>query len=94
MTRYFLITLTSLSLSITWATANAAPATYGPGIASILADNLEGDVDGNCIAGPEDLRLVQVSLGSDWVQGDVNGDTAVTIADAMTILAHMGDTCE
>lgn len=64
------------------------------GYGLIYADNLEGDVDGNCIVGPEDLALVQASLGSDWAQGDVNGDTHVTIADALTILAHMGDTCE
>jgi hypothetical protein len=64
------------------------------GFGSIYADNLEGDVDGNCVVGPEDLALVQASMGSDWIQADVNGDTAVTVADALTILAHMGDTCE
>lgn len=64
------------------------------GFGLIYADNLEGDVDGNCIVGPEDLALVQASLGSDWIQGDVNGDAAVTIADTILILGHLGDTCE
>jgi Ca2+-binding EF-hand superfamily protein len=63
-------------------------------IGLVYADNLEGDVDGNCIVGSEDLALVEASLGSDWIQGDVNGDAQVTIADTLLILGHLGDTCE
>ena len=56
------------------------------GFFGIYADNLPGDVDGNCSVGGEDVALIEATMGTDWAQGDVTGDGAVTLAASTTAL--------
>jgi hypothetical protein len=88
MTRNLLITLTSLSLSLTSATANARSVIYAPTMAPIL-----GDANNDCIVSVSDLRIVLKTAGQSYAPADHNGDGTVDSLDASIVSAQMGSTC-
>ncbi len=64
------------------------------GFGLIYADNLAGDVDGDCVVDTTDTKLIRATLGSEWTQGDINGDGTVTTDDLGLVISNQGNTCE
>ena len=64
------------------------------GIGSIYADNLDGDVDGNCSVGTEDIALIEAAMGSQWMLADIDGNGTVNVSDLISALSDVGNTCE
>ena len=58
------------------------------------SNTLIGDIDGNCAVDRVDTALIQVSIGTAWVQADLDGDGLVGTGDLLTVLGNVGSVCE
>ena len=91
MKQTLFITITSLSLSLTSATANARhspSATY-----SVFTTPILGDLDRDCRMGVTDIKTVLVAAGSADSGADLNNDYSVDERDVDMAGAVMGSTC-
>ncbi len=62
------------------------------------ADDLIGDLDGDCDVDLADLAILLANYGTtggaEPEDGDLDGDGDVDLADLATLLAHYGEVCE